>query len=166
VREVNWNKLSAIAELISSVAIVFTLVYLVVQTQQNFTAIQANSRQVAISSDLQILATAFVDPIAILAQFKKEMTAEEATKLETWLIMLVRSREQQWLQYRDGLLDETTWNSYLSGLSGNLSTSNTRRWWENASSLFDPEFSAAVDDYLSSVPISDQRRERFIESAE
>ena len=164
-REANWTKISSISELVSSAAIVFTLIYLVIQTEQNFAAIQANSRQVAIGSDLQILATAFSNPNAMLARFKSELTAQEATMLETWLIMLVRSREQLWFQYREGLLDRQTWDSYLSGLGGNLSTSNTRRWWWNASSLFDADFSAAVDAYLSTVPVSDERPDRFAESA-
>lgn len=160
-REMNWTKWSAVAEVVSSAAIVFTLVYLVIQTQQNSAAIEANSRQVSIASDLQILATAFSEPDAMLARFKDDLSDREQVQLELWLIMLVRSREQQWFQFRDGFLDEQMWNSYLSGLTGNLSTPSTRRWWNSAESLFDQDFVTAVNEVLSSVPVTQERPNRF-----
>jgi hypothetical protein len=159
----DWTRFAAIAEVVSSVAVVVTLVYLVIQTQQNFDAINANSRQVSIASDLQIIATSLSIPGLDLLKFKDDMTDEEAATLQGWLVMLVRSRENQWFQYRDGLLDERTWRSYLSGLQENLSTPSTRRWWNSISSAFDPGFAAAVDDYLSTVEIVDEFPNRFRE---
>jgi hypothetical protein len=159
----DWTKFAAVAEVVSSVAVVVTLVYLVIQTQQNFDAINANSREVSIASDLQILATSVSIPGLDLLKFKDEVTDEEAATLQAWLVMLVRSREHEWFQYRDGLLDEGTWRSYLSGLQDNLSTPSTRRWWNAISSKFDPGFSAAVDDYLSTVEIVDEFQNRFRE---
>jgi hypothetical protein len=161
-REVNWTKLSAIAEISSTAVIVVTLIYLVIQTQQNFAALQANSRQVSISSDLQILETSVASRGELeLLKFKDELTNEEAATLEGWLIMLVRSRENQWLQYRDGLLDRETWEAYLPGLLGNSSTPNTRRWWSNITPTFDPEFEAVINDRLATTPIDGEYHNRF-----
>jgi hypothetical protein len=161
-REVNWTKVSAIAEISSTAVIVVTLIYLVIQTQQNFTALQANSRQVSISSDLQVIQTSLASRGGIeLLKFKDELTNEEAAMLEGWLVMLVRSREHEWLQYRAGLLDRRTWESYLSGLLGNLSTPNTRRWWNVIESSFDAEFAAVIDDRLATVPIDGEFHNRF-----
>ena len=47
----NWTKASAIAETLSSVAILITLVYLVVEIQQNAEATQAETRQAILDSD-------------------------------------------------------------------------------------------------------------------
>ena len=49
---INWSKWSAIAEIISSVAILVTLIYLSIQTHQNLVATQTNTRQTMISNDV------------------------------------------------------------------------------------------------------------------
>jgi hypothetical protein len=153
-----------VAQILSSLGVIVTLAYIAVQTHQNSASIEANSRQVSINSDLEILAAAFSSDTNInLLKFKNHPTDEEASKLETWLIMLVRSREQQWFQYRDGLLDRKTWDSYLTGLRANLSTPTTRRWWNARSNLFDPGFAAVVDKYLSTVPIAKAYTNDFVE---
>ncbi len=51
----NWTKASAVAEILSSVAILITLVYLVVEIQQNAEATQADTRQAVLASDQQFL---------------------------------------------------------------------------------------------------------------
>ncbi len=51
----NWTKLSAISEILSSVAILVTLIYLAIQTQQNADATQADTRQAILAADQQFL---------------------------------------------------------------------------------------------------------------
>lgn len=41
----NWDMLSAIGEILGSVAVFVTLVYLTIQTRQSTAAIRANTRQ-------------------------------------------------------------------------------------------------------------------------
>ena len=47
----NWNKTSAIAEILSSFAILVTLVYLTIEIGQNRATLQANSRQAQQTAD-------------------------------------------------------------------------------------------------------------------
>ncbi len=51
----NWTKASAAAEILSSVAILATLVYLAIEIQQSAEATQANTRQAMFASDQQFL---------------------------------------------------------------------------------------------------------------
>ena len=44
-KNMNWTKWASIAEIISSVAILVTLLYLAIQTEQNTDAINSQSRQ-------------------------------------------------------------------------------------------------------------------------
>jgi hypothetical protein len=159
---VNWTKWSAISEVLSSVAIVATLIYLTIQTQQNAAAIQANSRQAIVETDLQILEGSMNHPEMWAARYKPELTLEEKVYLEGFLIALVRTREHQWLQYQNGVLDEQTWESYLKGLSGNLSWPRTRGWWEFAKHReFDDRFVDYIDQYLSKEPLETDTRHPF-----
>lgn len=58
----NLTKLSAVTEIVSSIAIVITLIYLTVQTQQNTEALHANSRQATIAADIEFLTTLMDNP--------------------------------------------------------------------------------------------------------
>ena len=152
---INWTEWSAIAEVISSVAILITLIYLSIQTKQNTEATLASTRQTMITTDIEVLHAGMENPsFFIKMQTNQELTPEEDRRLLTWLIMLVRIREYQWLQYKNGLLDKQSWEAYLSGLRGNLSYRLSRTWWNNvANNLFDHDFVDEVNKLLAGVPV-------------
>ena len=154
---INWSKWSAIAEIISSIAILVTLIYLSIQTHQNTVATQANTRQTMITTDLNVLNAGLDHPsIGTAMTTEKELSAKEANQLTTWLIMLLRTREYQWFQYKNGLLDKQTWEAYLTGIKNNLSHPRTRDWWNQVGyDLFDHEFADEVNKYLADIPVAE-----------
>jgi len=79
----NWTKLSAISEILSSVAILVTLIYLGVQTQQNADAIQADTRQEILAADQQFLMSFVADPGLEVLRYKPEVNPrrENPTRL-------------------------------------------------------------------------------------
>ena len=153
---INWSQWSAIAEVISSLAILVTLIYLSIQTKQNTEATLASTRQTMITNDIEILHASMENPsFYVKLRTNHELTDEEDVRLQSWLIMLVRTREYQWLQYKNGLLDKQSWMAYLSGLRGNLSYSLGRNWWNNSAHyLFDHEFVDEVNKFLADVPVN------------
>ncbi len=58
----NWTKASAVAEILSSVAILITLLYLVIEIGQNTEALQATSRDASLEGDIQRLFQAVNTP--------------------------------------------------------------------------------------------------------
>jgi len=152
---INWSKWSAIAEIISSIAILVTLIYLSIQTHQNLLATQASTRQTMITTDLETL-KAGMDYSSTLnkMQNNEELSEDDRGKIEDWLIMLVRTREYQWFQYKNGLLDKQAWEAYLTGITINLSYPRTRAWWKLvAYQYFDHEFADEVNKYMADIPI-------------
>jgi len=161
-KKIDWAKWSAIAEILSSVAIVITLGYLAIQTQQNTAALLASTRHQMLSSDLQLNSDAISNPSISIAMWKDDLSTEEKVQLQYWLIAFVRSREHQWFQFRDGLLDEDLWQSYSAGLSAVLSTPRTRAWWEDVRfEWFDDEFAEVVSNILTNVPVSNDGESRY-----
>lgn len=146
---------SAITEIISSFAILVTLIYLSIQTQQNTEAILASTRQTMVNNDIIVTNAGIDHPHVLTLLFgNQELSADEKHQIESWLIMLVRTREYQWFQYKNGLLDKQTWQAYLTGLSVNLSTPRNRGWWNVvANDYFDPGFVKEVNNYLKGFPV-------------
>ena len=151
----NWTKWSSIAEITSSIAIVLTLIYLaiqtqqiVTQTQQNTAAILSGSRQESLNAELQLTRMIFDDPIT---SFSVPLEPGQiGLKQRIVDVSLFRVREQQWVQRQAGLLDEATMQTYLSTLVINIQGSErVRQHWNNFSNVFVPGFVADVDRILA-----------------
>lgn len=145
----NWSRLSSIAEILSSVAILVTLVFLTVEIHQNTVTLEASSREGVLNGDLQHLYSIVDDPALWLSYSKPELTEEEKVRLFHLLAAMMRIRERDWFQYQSGALDERTWLAYQTGMLGTLSFEQTRKWWDGVAArdfaLFDPAFMAEVN---------------------
>ena len=138
------------SQIISSIAVLITLIFLTVQLKQNTKAILTNTRQTIITTDMQGIETGINFPAIEHSMHKQQLNEDEKVQLEWWLISLVRTREYQWFQYRNGLLDKKSWEANLSALGRNLSFTRTRGWWKLVSSdYFDSGFVKEVNGYLA-----------------
>ena len=136
------EKLAAIAEIVSSLAIVVTLAFLTLQaremamqTEQTNSALFANSRATTMMADVNLLiantdTSAIGDGGALTAAF-------------------FRIREFAWFQYQDGILDQAAWESYIRPASEViLESPAVLSWWEVNSSILDPGFVRAVNEVV------------------
>jgi len=151
----NWTKTSAAAEILSSVAILATLVYLGIEIQQNAEATQAGTRQAMLASDQQFLELFVANPDLHLLWYKPELDEAERVRLSYSLISHFRMRENNWIQNQNGILDDETWQAYRRSIPVMLSTPRTRHWWYNfgVERLFDSRFVADVNNLIADAPI-------------
>lgn len=137
----NLNKWSAIAQVVSSLAIVITLVYLAVQTRQNTDAIHATSRQNVVAAEVELINTSIEYPeVNMITQglsdgrieypgFSATMqlvysggdlggfSPKDVGRTFAHLTKLLRVREGSWMQYNNGVLDDETWQVYRDTLA-------------------------------------------------
>ena len=132
-KNADWGKWSAIAEIVSSVAIVVTLVYLTVQTQQNTSALLAVSRQAALQAELDVLSLRFDYPQLWLDQ--GELSPEDEVRYTGFVYKILRMREFEWFQYQSGILDQATWQSYMAPMRGIFALKRARDILENMSAI-------------------------------
>ncbi len=143
----NTNRLAAIAEIVSSIAIVVTLVYLTIETRQNTDALLANSRQAALNADLALLANTINNPELGKVMFGLSPgLSDEDVRVRAHVISFLRVREFLWSQYEAGVMDEAVWQSYIRPLQSVLSTPATRVILDQYRG--DPEFIAYVEEFL------------------
>jgi len=148
----NWTKASAIAEIVSSIAILATLVYLAIQTQQisaqtsqNTAAILSSSRQQSLSAEQEIFRMALDHPEANVFNTDSQADVGKFVIATSYF----RLREFDWLQYQNGLLDAATWQTNSKTLTEFLQgNSELRQFWDTASFGLNPEFVAAINSQL------------------
>jgi hypothetical protein len=85
----NWAKLSGIAEILSSIAVLVTLVYLTIQIRQNTEALQANSRDAALENSTNALYLQVNEPELVLSRTKPHLSDTERVKLSAFNFALL-----------------------------------------------------------------------------
>ena len=153
----NMTDVATWGQLISSAAVMVTLVYLSIQTRQTGTLLRSESRQALIAQDLETLSRITEWPTVLIDQFSEsEMSLENKVRLWSYLSAFMRSREHQWIQYQDGVLDQATWVSYRNAIPDLLGTERTRTWWNTMGRrYFAPDFVETVDAMIEGQPVVD-----------
>jgi hypothetical protein len=145
------EKVAPIAEIVSSAAIVLTLIYLTIQTQQTNDALIANSRQGLLMADLTMIDTLVNNPEVEVNSRRPvgELTATEDSQVANEYASLLRSREFAWLQYQAGILDKATFDSYMETMIRMTSEyQGYRHYWDQYSKRTNPEFTQYVNAML------------------
>lgn len=155
------EKLSAWSEIVSSIAILLTLVYLAIQTSQNSSqvrqnaeAIKASTRQQMLGTDMAFLRDIFNDPEITTLQYKHDLTDIEKSKVAAQYTMFLRQRENNWIQFQNGALDELSWQSMKSTINVLADQPNFHIYWRNLMMTdsvmgFAPELIQIVDEIVN-----------------
>jgi hypothetical protein len=154
------DKIAAFAEIVSSIAIVLTLIYLAAQTQQlaeqtqqTNDALLATSRQATMSADVSLILAALDPAIAELEYIPEgEMTTLQRQLRTNFLAAFFRIREFAWFQYKNDILDEATLRSYLGPVPRFLADPNGAQAWQSISTEVDPDFVEYIDRFVNEGP--------------
>ena len=155
----NRSKLADLSEIVSSIAIVATLIYLTIEIRQNTNALQSQTHEAVLSSAQAELNTLIANPsiAASLASAGPLATESEHVQLDAWLASALRSREFAWLQFRDGAIDEAQWETEVAVLLGIFDSSMSLLWWGRLGrDAVGPDFAAFIDQILELNPPTDE----------
>jgi hypothetical protein len=144
------EKIAAVAEIVSSVAIVITLAYLAIQTQQTNRALYASSRQATMMADVSMVSAFISNPGAWsnTSLPLAELDFVEREQVGNAVAGLLRVREFAWFQYRSGIMDEAAMRSYVAPLARWLRRGDAGAIWAQVSQEMDPEFVEYVEQVL------------------
>ena len=143
-------------QLISSAAVLVTLVYLAIETRQNTAATRSNARQTQSTMDQTSLWN-ILNHADLFENITngEPLTATDQSRVTFMWLASIRIREHEWRQYEEGALDEATWLAYRKPLSYLLGTERTRRWWRVVGrNVFHPDFAKMVDSLIESEPVN------------
>jgi len=156
---VGW---AAIAEIVSAIAVVITLVYLAVQIRHSKESLDANTKAIRGQAISDITRNVH-DQMHLLSQghdvagaFQKFATEQPLNSLDSFLIDAVLSavfvaRQNEFFQWRQGLIDDDVFRSLHHVIHTCLGPENGKHWWENEGKrMFTPAFVAFVDELLAS----------------
>jgi hypothetical protein len=144
-----WTKWSSIAEIISAIAILVTLLYLAIQTQQNALALRANSQQGLLEQQTEFLNLVVAEPELFLLFEKQNLTPLETSKLYAFMTIWVRGRESMYRQYMLGAIDRDSYEGDAFPLIYLLKgTERARNYWVNNEGVFPSDFTEQINAQL------------------
>ena len=128
-----------VAEIISALAIVVSLVFVGLQVRQsaeetaiNSNAVQASVRESILQSDMNLLLYAGEHDL-----MEGPITPEKRQKQLALTVAQIRARENAWVQHQNGIVDDATYLSYRDAFIKNLSNEEMRSTWKELTSYYD-----------------------------
>jgi hypothetical protein len=148
------SDLGSIANLLSAIAVLATLVYLARQVKQGNMLARSQARERMVEQANEELYAWMNDPV-LRESFAKptRLSREEQGKMHYFLLAAMRAREWEWFQFRDGVIKEDVYRAYHEVIALHLGVLRTRHWWSSVGRIgFNPEFVAEVDAFLADKP--------------
>lgn len=141
---------ASLAEIISALAVVASLIFVGIQIRQNTRATQASMRQSIADNDIDYLIT-FLDN-SILAHANAKSIAGDSLSPVEWEQLVAQQHvnfrvfENAHYQYQNGLLDDEVWQRYRVIIELLLtSDSAARELWSSRNYTFTPAFQEEIE---------------------
>lgn len=147
------NDLGSIANMLSAVTVMVTLIFLSRQVRQGNMLARSSARQRMVEQTNEELYQWKNDANLRDCFVKAELSREEHGKLHYFLLAAMRQREWEWFQYRDRVIKKDVYHAYHEVIGLHLGIPPTRRWWATVGRIgFNPTFVAEVDALLAGRP--------------
>ena len=151
----NWEAVGAISQIVGTVLVGITLIYLAIQLRQNTSALKS-STFLAIStlmgSTMEIFAThSDLPPLLIKAQAGLDkLSPDERARFGFLMMMAYRRVETVVVQRHLGFIDRDLTEGFERSALSVLHSKGVRQWWDASKDAFSNVFSAWVDEKLAS----------------
>ena len=158
-KQFDWTKSSAIAEILSAIAIVLTLAYLAIQTKQNTQALELGAYQDLMSQISQINTLAVENPeVAAWLLENRERRIPESDWDSDYLsaraltFLVTRHGDMAFhLLERDAITQER-FDSAIGPLRDNICYPFWQQAWEFGDDNFVPKYQALINGYIRDCP--------------
>jgi len=153
------SDLANIAEIVGSIAVVISLGYLAIQVRQNTKSVR-NSTLQSNTALWSSLLTNLAEPGIVEAYAAGISGTPDTRPLQyTQFFLICRGLfvafENQYYQFREGALDQETYEGYERAISQQLlAFPGFRLWWRQSRNVFSPKFVAHVDEMIRAVPVA------------
>ena len=147
----NWDAIQAFAETLSAIAVLITLIYLASQIRQNTRALKGttlNAITVQTGEELR-WASEQMELMLKARESIENLSDVEKGRLSTWLSSALHARENEFFQYKLGLLDEDVWQSRLKIIAAMFESESTVILWKTNAHVFSGEFCILVEEIIS-----------------
>jgi hypothetical protein len=156
----NWDAISAIAELLGAFAVLISILYLANQIRQSTEVARSTARQ-GIAEAAMGEASSIIENADLAQLMFREISGEPLEAYENYRIQLfafrsLRFYENCHYQYRTGMLEDDEWGAFRHNLALLLELKLYNQYWAGHTKLFTPIFRDLVEEIRSELKQSDR----------
>ena len=142
------------SQLLSSIAVLGTLIYLAVEIRQNTAAERASTRLGTVNLSMTELHRLIEHPDLYRCLANRDpLQSDEAVRLHAFLLGFMRHMEYVWRQYKRGAAEDYEWRNHSLPIRSALKAKRSERWWQALGRYaFDASFVEEVDALLKDQP--------------
>jgi hypothetical protein len=147
---VDWNAVSAIANVLAAISVVVTVVYLAIQIRQNTRATHSQTYQLA-TSNLAEMAGIIGSDKQLARIFRigminpGQLDEDELTQFGYLGISLFRRFENVFFQYQSGMIGEDFWTGHRDNILWFFHRPGMQVWWKDRKFAFSRRFREFLD---------------------
>lgn len=148
----NWEAIGAIGEVLGAIGVIATLLYLAIQIHQNTKAIRgATLDSITERKQFELNWSSEIAPAwRKVINDPHSLTDDESWQVLEWMTAALTARQNEFFQYKHGLIDQEIWEASEKIIQVCLGTEWGRNWWkEYAPSLFTNPFIEIVNETLA-----------------
>jgi hypothetical protein len=156
----NWDAISAIAEVCGALAVLITLVYLAVQTRDNVKVMRSRAIWDAQVSFVEVNEMLGDGGVVAEVMYKAMsdpdgLTEKELYQVHRFLRGWFQRMEAQFALYKAGILDTEIWELRCGYAQGMLEKSPFKKFWEmdKNNSMFTVDFIKSIDSQGQAVDV-------------
>ena len=137
----NWEAIGAVGEILGAVAVVATLFYLATQIRQNTKVARADmTKDLFLATRAATMDITRDDSLARIYADIRGVEDLDFSRRASFYQSFFRLYELVFTLYRDGLVDEGIFNSYLRMIRVFAATEHFDEFWDFAEPTFQPAF--------------------------
>lgn len=160
----NWEAMGAIGEVAGAAGVILTLIYLAIQIRHSKQSMDANTRAMRgqaisdvtqnIQSEMQLILNGQDAASALMKlNLDEELTDRDMLLAEAYLTSSFMARQNEFLQHKQGLLDDEVFRSLQHPIVLMLSSASAQRWWAyDGRKWLSPDFVAFVESVIEQQP--------------
>jgi len=157
----NWDAISAVAEILGAIGVIVSLLYLAVQTRKNTKEVaRSNSRQTYADHATALrplVESAELCDLFVRAQSSRdELNVSERYRFDLAMGNWLQAVEQAFADYRDGNYPAESMNSHTNNVPAFLNTPGGTSFWNERKVWFSEVFQQEVEN-LRSNPSADSK---------
>ena len=146
----NWDAVSAVAEVVGALAVVFTLIYLAIQMKHSTLAVNQAAQQSMVAEMGAAMGSLFANPEGAEIWLKgiasySSLTAVEKIQLTSLFHQFARTSEQAYCSFRVGTLDAEIWYGLEAQALEVFSSPGVQEWWGLRRHWYSEAFRSLID---------------------
>jgi len=146
----DFSTLGALAEIVSAVGVIGSLIYVAAQVRHNTRAVRSATHHALVTTRLAYVALVAADPeLARIVRIGSEdygrLDQDERHRFGLVMYYSFSAGENFYYQYRQGALDQEQWERWGATLQGYFAQPGIRAWFETTPQQFTASFAALLD---------------------